>query len=923
VQAEEPRRLLIGRKPECEALDRLLASARAGTGAALVLGGEAGVGKTALLDYVAVQAEGFHIARASGVESEVELVYAGLHQVCAPLLDRIDALPPPQRDALGTAFGLRTAEAPDRFLVGLAVLTLLSDAAERRPIVCILDDAQWLDRASLQVLAFVARRLAAESIVIVFAAREPERDLGLAGLPRLAVGALRDDDARTLLRSVVPGKLDDTVRDMIVAEANGNPLVLLEVSRTWTPAMLAGGLGMPPEGSVERRIEESFRLRLDGLPDPTRQLLLITASECIGDPTVIWGAAESLGIHADAVSPATEAGLLATGTELRFRHPLVRSVVYEEASVGDRQRAHLAVAEAIDPTLDPDRRAWHRAQASPGPDDEIALDLERSAERTQRRAGLAAAAAVLGKAAQLTLEPAARSERALVAAQATHAAGAPADARGWLTLAEAGPLDAHQRARAHWLRGQIAFTLNRGTDAPPLLLRAAKELETLDPALARETYLDALTAVQFAGFMADDTAREIAQAARAAPALDQPRPVDVLLDGLSLLLTDGRPTAVPVLRRAVDGFLSGDPADAAGSRWMWLVAVAALELWDEDSWEALTRRQVALVREAGALTMLPLALTSSIYAHVLTGDLAGSVSLVDEVESVRAVIGNPIAPYGALVVAAWRGRGEAVATLSEAIIRDAEPRGEGLGVTTTQWANALYQNSIGGYAHALEYARPALDRPSRLTLAGKLVLVELIEAAARAGQPDPGSAALERLSADIRASASDWGLGLLARSQALLVDEARAEPLYGEAIDRLGRTRLSGELGRAHLVFGEWLRRGNRRLDARRELRAAHEVFVSIGADAFAERADGELRATGETVRKRTDAARDELTPQELQIARLAGDGQTNPEIAAQLFLSPRTVEWHLRKVFAKLGVASRRELRATLGSGPDSRPRR
>ena len=911
VRATDGRQELTGRKLECEALDRLLSNARAGTSGVLVLGGDAGMGKSALLDYLVGKAAGFGVTRASGVESEAELAYAGLHQACAPFLGRLDDLPPPQRDALGTAFGLRPAETPDRFLVGLAVLTLLAGAAEQRPILCIIDDAQWVDRSSLGVLAFVARRLAAESVVIVFAAREPDREVNLAGLPRLVVAPLRDEDARSLLHAVVPGKLDESVVDRIVAEAEGNPLALIEVSRAWTPAMLAGGFGMPDGGSVAGLITEAFRLRLDGLPDSTRQFLLIAASECVGDPTVIWSAAESLGVHADAAAPATEAGLLATDGGLRFRHPIVRAVIHDDASIGDRQRAHAAVADAIDPAVDPDRRAWHRAQATPGPDDAIALELEQSAGRARQRGGMAAAGVVLGKAAELTRDPSLRSKRALAAAHATHEAGAPADALRWLAVAESGPLEEPDRARAHWLRGQIAFTLSRGVDAPPLLVRAAKELETRDPGLARETLLDAITAAQFAGFMADDALREIAEAARAMPPQAEPRPLDVLLDGLSLLLTDDRPAALPVLRAAADAFLAGSPADAAGSRWMWLVPIAALELWDAEAWDALVERHVALVRESGTLTMLPLALTVSTYARALAGDLVGSASLVDEVDSVGVLIGSPISPYGALLVAAWRGDGDVVATLTEEIVRDAQPRGEGLGVATTQWANALYQNSVGGYATALEHGRRAFDRPTRLTLAGKLVLVEHIEAAARTGQPDAAAGALDRLSSDVSGTDSDWGLGLLARSSALLRDDASAERLYHEAIDRLGRTRLRGELGRAHLVFGEWLRRANRRVDAREQLRAAHEIFVSIGAEAFAERAAGELRATGETVRKRTDETRDELTPQELQIARLASDGQTNPEIAAQLFLSPRTVEWHLRKVFAKLGIASRRELRS------------
>ena len=432
---------LRGRRAECERLDQLLSGARAGTSGALVVRGEAGVGKTALLDYLVAHATGCRVARASGVESEMELAYAGLHQLCAPFLDRIERLPAPQGDALGTAFGLRTGAPPDRFLVGLAVLTLLSDVAEAQPLVCQVDDGQWLDRASAQVLGFVARRLAAESVVIIFVVREPAETLELAGLPELKVGPLRDPDARAVLASAIPGRLDESVRDRIVAEAGGNPLALLELPRGWTPASLAGGFGFPDGVSVSGRIEESFRRRLAPLPDHSRRLLLVAAAEPAGDPALIWAAAERLGIPVDAAGPATAAGLLDVGTQLRFRHPLVRSVIYQEATPGDRRLVHGVLAAATDPAADPDRRAWHLAAATLGPDEDVALELERSAGRAQARGGLAAAAAFLQRAVSLTAEPARRTERALAAAQASFAAGAFDAALRLLATTDAGALD--------------------------------------------------------------------------------------------------------------------------------------------------------------------------------------------------------------------------------------------------------------------------------------------------------------------------------------------------------------------------------------------------------------------------------------------------------------------------------------------------
>jgi hypothetical protein len=495
---------LRGRRRECEALDRVLAAARAGQSSVVVLRGEAGVGKTALLEYAGDRASGFRVARAAGVESEMELAFAGLQQLCAPMLDRLEHLPRPQRDALRLAFALSDGPPPDRFLVALAVLSLLSDAAEEQPLVCLLDDVQWLDRASAQALAFVARRLLADSIALVFAVREPSEEQELVGLPELIVDGLRDGDSRALLASVIRAPLDEGVRDRIVAESRGNPLALLELPRTLTPAELAGGFARPGALPLAGRIEDSFRRRLAAMPRKTQRLLLLAAAEPVGDPVLVWRAAARLGIGAEAGDAAETAGLCEFGARVRFRHPLVRSAVYRAASPEERRTVHRVLAEATDPDVDPDRRAWHRAQAAPGPDENVAADLECSAGRAQSRAGLAAAAAFLEQAAALTPGPARRAERALAAAQAKHRAGAPDAALGLLATAQAGPLDELEHARVDLLRGQIAFAVNRGRDAPPLLLAAAKRLEPLDVRLARETYLDALWAAIFVGGMADD-----------------------------------------------------------------------------------------------------------------------------------------------------------------------------------------------------------------------------------------------------------------------------------------------------------------------------------------------------------------------------------------------------------------------------------
>jgi AAA ATPase-like protein len=661
-------RRLLGRRSESTTLDRLVEVVRAGESRALVIRGDPGVGKTALLGYVVERATGCRVAQAVGVQAEMELAFAGLHQLCAPMLDRLERLPGPQRDALGSAFGLTAGHAPDRFLVGLAVLSLLAEVSEERPLVCLVDDAQWLDRASTQALAFVARRIAAESLGVIFAVRTGGEEQELTGLPVLAVEGLSDRDARALL--AIQGPLDERVRDRIVAEARGNPLALLELPRAMTAAELAGAFGPLDAPVLAGRIEESFQRRLDPLPAQTRRLLLIAATEPIGDPMLLWRAAQRLGIGAEAATPATEAGLFELGARVRFRHPLVRSAVYRVASHEERRTAHRALAEAMDPGVDPDRRAWHRANAATGPDEEVASEVERSAERAQARGGLAAAAAYLERSAALTLDPARRAARTLAAAQATYQAGLPDAALGLLAAAEGGPLDDLLRARVDLLRGQIAFAVSRGRDAPPLLLAAAKRLEPLDVTLARETYLDALWAAMIVGPLAHGGGvPEVAAAARTVPpAPDPPRPADLLLDGLAVLIAEGHAAAVPTLERAVGAFRGDDIAQEEGLRWLWLVCHVARLLWDDESWEELCTRHLQLSRETGALTVLHIALNQRIGVHGHAGELRAAASLLGEAEVVGETMGRGL--YGAFALAAWRGR---EADLSELVDRAAGP----------------------------------------------------------------------------------------------------------------------------------------------------------------------------------------------------------------------------------------------------------
>jgi DNA-binding NarL/FixJ family response regulator len=904
---------LTGRRCECDTLNRLIATVRASESATLVVRGDPGVGKTALLDYLAGQASGlgWRVARVVGVQPEMELAFAGLHQLSAPILGGAERLPAPQRDALRIVSGLAAGPPPDRFCVGLAVLSMLTRVARERPLICLIDDEHWLDRASAQVLGIAARRLGADPVGLVFAAREPGAEL--AGLPELEVGGLRDDDARVLLASALPGPLDARVRDRIVAETRGNPLALLELARGVSPAELAGGFGLPGVVSLTGRIDDSLARQLDALPDQSRRLVQLAAADPSGDRSLVWRAARLLGIPDQAGAAAVEAGLVEFGAGVWFRHPLARSAVYRSASFADRQQLHAALAETTDPVADPDRRAWHRAQAAAGPDEEVAAELERSAGRARARGGLAAAAAFLERSVLLTADPARHADRSLAAARASMQAGAFGKALELLAGAAAGPLDELASARAELLHGQITFASCLGGDALPLLFKAAKRLEPLDADLAREAYLSAWMAAQFAGRLAaGGDLLEVCRAARAVPPSVQPRTVDLVLDGLVLLVTDGLATAAPALRRTVSAIADSDSTAAEVLHWGWPAQAAASALWDYDARRVLLTRQVRLAREAGALGQLPIMLDALGTAAAASGDLAAAAALADEAGTIRDVTGSRAAPWTAMLLAALRGRLAEAATLIEATIAEAEAGGQGLVAACAHWAAAILHNGAGRYEQALTAARQASQDTTALPVS-IWVLPELAEAAARAGHAGLARDALARLAEITQPSGTDAALGIQARCRALLSHDSGADDLYREAIDRLAQTGLRPELARTHLLYGEWLRRQGRRLDARDQLRTAHDMLTAIGMAAFAERARRELTATGETVRKRSAGALTTLTAQEALIARLARDGRTNPEIGTQLYLSARTVEWHLRKIFTKLGIRSRRDLHAAL----------
>src|SRR5437763_6675207 len=683
---------LRGRADECALLDTLGEAMRRGEGRSLVVRGEAGIGKTALLEYLVRSASDLTVLRAVGAESEMELAYAGLHQLCASLLDQVDRLPTPQRQALEIAFGLSAGEAPDRFLVGLAVLSLLSEAADERPILCLVDDAQWLDRASALTLAFVARRLLAERVGVVFAVREPGDEL--ANLPELEVGGLLRDDARALLGATVWLRLDERVSDRIVAETHGNPLALLELPRGLTARQLAGAFGLVEAQGLAGRIEESFVRRVEALSDDARRLLLIAAAEPVGDPLLLLAASERLGIALSATDAETDA-LLALGERVTFRHPLVRSAVYRTATREQRREVHLALAEATDRTVDPDRRAWHLATAAAGPSEPVAAALEQSAGRAQQQRGLPAAAGFPQRSVVLSGDPEQRVRRVLAAAEASLHAGMFEGALELLALAEASTPDELQAAHVALLRGQIAFASSMGPTAPPLLLKAAQRLERLDPELAHDTYLDAWGAAFFAGrFASAGSLVEVSRAAKSGPRTTRPpRPSDLMLAGLSTLGTEGRAAAAPLLRRAMAAFVDEASPGQENFRWGWLTTISAKLIWDEDGWHTVSARYLREGRDAGALARLPIDLTDWAFFATWCGDFGAAAVAIAELEAITKATGTLFAPYAQLLLAAFRGQKDAL-PLIESTIRDAGTSGQELGVQWAEWASAILFNGL-------------------------------------------------------------------------------------------------------------------------------------------------------------------------------------------------------------------------------------
>ncbi len=916
ILAGQGRQPLVGRARERRLIDALLEEVRGGRSAVLVLRGEAGVGKTALLDYAAGQAAAeFRVRTVAGIESEVELPFAALHHLCSPRLRHLDALPEPHRNALRVAFGIASGPPADRFSIALAVLALVADVATERPVLCIVDDAQWLDTASAQILGLVARRLGAEPVGLIFAARSGASADVLDGLPELAIGGLDTYEAETLLSTAAAAPLDPRVRERLIAETGGNPLALLELAPLVTATSLSVESGLAAPQQLARRIETSFAARVEWLSEDARRLLLLAAVEPVGEPEVLSHAAERLGIDLGGAALEVE-HLLTVGEQVTFQHPLVRSAVYRAAQPDERRAAHLAVARALDREGDADHRAWQLAAAARGPDEVAASELERSAGRAQARGGYVAAAAFLQRAVALTRDPARRTARSLAAAQASLHAGTFDSARESLVAAGMGAPDARQAAQVGLLRGQLAFAAGSPAEASALLLEAGRRLEPLDLSLARETYLGACGAAMFAGPAGASDLRAIGEAARV---LERPpggpRPIDVLLDGLALLLCEGRAAAAPTLIRAIEAFASDDVPTEMSLRWGWMATAASNALWDEEGLRAISRRHIRLAREVGALEPLPIHLIALGSLSARAGDAAAATSLMAEAAAVADLTGTRMSPFTAqLMLAAFGGSTTDFAALKQPAVDRAASAGQELIIAVAEWTEAVLFNGLGRYADALVAARRA-TAPEGDLFAAMWALPELVEAATRVGERDIALDALDRLAETTRPAGTGYGLGVEARSRALAAADGDAEVLYLEAIEQLSRTPMRSELARAHLVYGEWLRRARQRRKGREQLHTARTMFIDMGMNAFAERAGRELVAAGVGGRARAGTSRSTLTPQEDQVAGLARDGLSNAEIAIRLFLSPSTVEWHLKKVFAKLGISSRQALRDALPS--------
>ena len=905
---------LRNRTREIGAIDSLLERARSNAGGALVLRGEPGVGLTALLDYGADEVRDMWVLRVAGVEAEAHVAYGALHRLLAPDVwwRHHMHLPLAQRFALEQAFGLEVPGNDERpaelnaLLVGLGTLSLLARAAEERPVLCAVDDVEQLDEHSASALALVARRLGADRVAMLFARREPSDARDFFGdLDELVVGGLDVVDARALIDAVYGHRLDSDVRERILAETDGNPRAIVELPSVFpAPSVSLFGEPLP----LAKRFEQHFVTTLSNLSKNAQETVLLASLLHDGSTTLFWSASALLGLPSDAYREAEDAGLLRIGTRVVLCGSLLRSAVYSSATPEDRRRVHLALAGAAAAAGDSVQSVWHRAAASSAPDEELAAALVVAGIELRRRGDTTTSATLLQRASAVTPDPAMRAVRLLDAASAWLAAGSPGRSSALLAETTPLPLTDLDRALAAKLRAQAAQMLGQGADSAALLLRAARDIAGHDAPLGREALLEALEAAIYHGRFG--SGGPVRQAAVATLELSTDEPVtapDLLLRGLALLFAEGHESGAPTLRRAVEALEAGDDL-----RWLTLGGLAALELWDDAALAAI----VAAGSEPVAVSRAsPLGVSLGYLAgldHVVAGRFTKAGHWYGDMQALAEAVRDPaiagVADAGTLMMWAWRGEsGGDGRALIDRCARDAMASEQGRYYALTRYALAVHENGLGRYEEALIASEDAVEDRG-LYLAG-FALPELIEAAVRSDEREVAADALAELTSRTLASGTSWALGMLARSRALLAEDDAAAALYQEAIERLVACRAAPQLARAHLLYGEWLRRRRRRRDARDHLRRAQGMFVAMSADGFAARAGGELQAAGERSRIREPEATETLTAQESRIASLVAAASSNPQIAAQLFLSPRTVEYHLHKIYRKLGVTSRVEL--------------
>ncbi len=909
---------LVGRAADCRALESMVQAVSRGLSRSMVIVGEPGIGKTSLLQYAARTAGGLRAVSIAGVESELRLGFAAVHRMLVPYLDRIGTLPAPQRDALRSAFGLAAGPPADRFLVGLGALTLFAEVAAEQPLIWLVDDAQWLDRESLEVLGFVGRRLYADSIGLLFGAREPSPGLmALDGLPARHLGGLEPAAARALLATTVSGPLNARVAARIITETGGNPLALLEVAGLLRPDQLAGRSPLPQWLPVGRRMQGHFLRQVKMLPADTGSLLLLASAASNGDPAALWRAAARLGLGPDAAEPAVAQDIVSLEPRVAFRHPLIRSAVYEGARPGDRRKIHDALASIAERDGYPDQAAWHRAAAAVVPDADVAADLERSAARAERRGGYVAQAAFLARAAELTPGAGDRAVRLFAAAQAHLVAGDGPLAEASLDQAAPRLDEAGMHVAAQRLRASIAVFFSRHKDAPALLLGTVGAVDPPDGPLIRELLFEAMQAALVARqYTSGTTPVDVAKAALQAPrdpALP-PTVTDLLLDGFATRTAVGYAPAVPWLRSAVAALSVAEKTAQVGIPATILGWFAADDLWDDQGRQVALERAEAIQRRHGALGALRITLAGLTTGEAWAGRPGEAEARYLEAAEISSLIGVPApATTGVLLeLRAWQGREQESRALAEMTAQWGQDRGAAILEVFALMGLTILELGLGRYAEALSWGvRIYDDDPPGF---GNRILPEIVEAAARSGEHRAARAALGRLTDRATASGTPWALGMLARSRALLAHKSDAENFYRQSLAHLSDTSVRTELARAHLLYGEWLRRQKRRRDARSQLRTACDMFDAMGASAFASRTRGELLAAGDHPHQPAERPGPDLTPQEAQVARLAAAGATNAEIATHLFVTASTVEYHLSKVFRKLGITSRRQLAMALG---------